>query len=58
MIQEITVGLLFAGAGVYIFNILRKSFSLKEGACPKGCGCSKIDFKKIEEDVKKARIEM
>jgi hypothetical protein len=58
MIQEITIGLLFVGAGAYIFKLFRKNFDSRDGACPKGCGCSKIDFKKIEEDMKKARIEI
>ncbi|MFL5731063.1 MAG: hypothetical protein ACJ75J_16365 [Cytophagaceae bacterium] len=48
MIQEITIGLLFAGAGAYLYRMFRRSFNAKEGACPKGCGCSKIDFKDIE----------
>jgi hypothetical protein len=54
MIQEISIGLLFAGAAAYIFNLFRKSFNAKDGACPKGCGCSKIDFKKIEAEIQKA----
>ncbi len=54
MVQEILIGLLFAGAGAYILNIFRKSFTLKDGSCPKGCGCSKIDFAKIEADIQKS----
>jgi hypothetical protein len=55
MIQEISVGLLFAGAGAYIFNMFRKSFNSKDGTCPKGCGCSKIDFAKIEAEIQKSQ---
>jgi hypothetical protein len=52
MIEEITIGLLFAGAALYLGNMVRKSFSHK-GACPKGCGsCGKIDIDKIEAAIK------
>jgi len=54
MIQEISIGFLFIGAAAYIFNLFRKSFAAKEGACPKGCGCSKIDFNKIEAEIQKS----
>jgi hypothetical protein len=53
MIEEITIGLLFAGAALYLGNMVRKSFSHKGGACPKGCGsCGKIDIDKIEAAIK------
>lgn len=53
MFQLIIIGLLFAAAAFYIFNLLRKNFSLKQSGCPKGCGCSKIDLDKIEAAIKK-----
>jgi hypothetical protein len=53
MIQEITIGLLFAGAAFYLGKMVRTSFIHKEGACPKGCGsCGKIDIEKIEAAIK------
>jgi hypothetical protein len=52
MIQEITIGLLFAGAAIYLGNLVRTSFS-KKGSCAKGCGsCGKIDVEKIEAAIK------
>jgi hypothetical protein len=40
MIQEITIGLLFAGAIGYLGSLFRKSFSKKSTTCV-GCGCGK-----------------
>jgi hypothetical protein len=52
MVQEITIGLLFTGAAVYLANLVRKSFSSTSG-CAKGCGsCGKIDVDKIEASIK------
>jgi hypothetical protein len=52
MIQEITIGILFAAAAVYLGNMVRNSFSHK-GTCSKGCGsCGKIDIDKIEAAIK------
>ena len=53
MIQEITIGILFAGAAFYLGNMVRKSFSQKGGSCPKGCGsCGTLDVDKIEAAIK------
>lgn len=52
MIQQIIILLLFLGAIGYLVNLIRKNFSLKNGSCPKGCGCSQIDMKKIEQELK------
>jgi hypothetical protein len=53
MIQEITIGILFAAAAVYLGNMVKNSFSHKGGACSKGCGsCGKIDIDKIEAAIK------
>jgi hypothetical protein len=52
MIQEITIGLLFGGAAIYLGNMVRTSFSHK-GGCVKGCGsCGKIDIEKIEAAIR------
>ncbi len=56
MAQEIIILLLVVAATGYLINIVRKSFSLKNGACPKGCGCSQIDIKKMEKELKAIEV--
>ncbi len=54
MIQEIIVALVFLAALAYIGKIIYRSFKPKNGVCDKGCGsCSAIDFKKLEQQIKK-----
>lgn len=53
MMQEILIGLIFIAASVYLFRIFRNHFSLKNGSCPKGCGCAGIDFDKLEKKIKR-----
>lgn len=54
MIQEILLGIVFLVALVYIGKIIYRSFNPKNGVCDKGCGsCNAIDFKKLEEQIKK-----
>ncbi len=53
MLQEIFVILLFIAALVYLGRLVYHNFTSDSG-CPKGCGsCSTIDFKKIEQEIKK-----
>ncbi len=54
MIQEIIIALIFLAALAYIGKIIYRSFKPKNGVCDKGCGsCSAIDFKKLEQQIKK-----
>ncbi len=56
MVQDIIVWLIFLGALAYIVKIIYRSFKPKNGICDKGCGsCNAIDFKKLEEQIKKDR---
>ncbi len=41
MLENIFIGLLFAGALTYVGNRLRKEISPKKSGCAKGCGCEK-----------------
>lgn len=53
MIQQILVALIFAAALYYVGRLIYKSFQAKS-ACTTGCGkCGAVDFKKIEEQLKK-----
>ncbi len=56
MVQEIIILVLFITALVYLISIARKTFSLKSGSCPKGCGCSQIDLKKLEKELKPIEV--
>ena len=56
MIQQIIVLILVVAAAAYLFNLFRKTFNSKDGACPKGCGCSNIDIKKIEKELKAVEV--
>ncbi len=52
MIQEILVGILFAGALAYAGQAIYKQFQAKN-SCATGCGkCGAVDFKKIEAELK------
>jgi len=53
MIQQILVVLLFATALFYVGRLIYKNLQAKS-ACSTGCGkCGAVDFKKIEEQLKK-----
>ena len=53
MIQEIIVGLVFAGAVFYVGQLVYKSFQSKS-ACSTGCGkCGALDLQNIEAQIKK-----
>jgi len=53
MVQEILVGIVFAGAVFYVGQLLYKSVQSKS-ACTTGCGkCGAVDFQKIEAQIKK-----
>jgi hypothetical protein len=53
MVQQFLVALAFAAALFYVGRLLYKSFQAKS-ACSTGCGkCGAVDFKKIEEQLKK-----
>jgi len=53
MIQEIIVGIVFAGAVFYVGQLIYKSLQSKS-ACTTGCGkCGAMDFQKIEAQIKK-----
>ena len=57
MMQEIIVILIFVAALTYLGRLLYRNFTTDSG-CPKGCGsCNTIDFKKIEQEVKKREKE-
>lgn len=52
MIQEVLVGIVFAGALFYVGRLIYKNFQSKS-ACATGCGkCGAIDVKKIEAQIK------
>jgi hypothetical protein len=53
MIQTILIILIFIAAVGYLVYMVRRHFSLKEGNCPKGCGCSSLDIEKIEKEFQK-----
>lgn len=50
MIQQLIILLIFAAAVFYLGYIIYKNFSAKETDCGGTCGCSKVDFKKIEKE--------
>lgn len=53
MVQEILVGIVFAGAVFYVGQLIYKSLQSKS-ACTTGCGkCGAVDFQKIESQLKK-----
>jgi len=56
MIQQIIILILVVAATAYLVNIFRKTFNTKSGACPGGCGCSNIDIKKIEKELKAVEV--
>jgi len=45
MIEFIIIGILFAGAVLYLGRLLKKSFDLKNNSCGKGCGCDALKEK-------------
>ena len=52
-VQEIIVVLIFIAALGYLGRLVYRNFTADAG-CPKGCGsCSTIDFKKIEQEMRK-----
>ena len=53
MVEHLIIFLLFTLALVYLGNLVRKQFSVRNaGGCAKGCGaCGNLDFKKIEEQI-------
>jgi hypothetical protein len=52
MIQEVLVGIVFAGAVFYVGQLIYKSFQSKS-VCATGCGkCGALDVKKIEAQIK------
>jgi hypothetical protein len=57
MVQELIILLVFLAAAFYMGRLFYQSFTAKSG-CAKGCGsaCSSIDFKKIQKDLEKKRI--
>jgi uncharacterized membrane protein len=57
MMQEIIVLIVFAAALFYLGRLAYRSFS-KDSSCPKGCGsCDAVDFKKIQEQIRKKEKE-
>jgi len=56
MIQQIIILVLVLAATAYLIGLVRKSFSLKNGACAKGCGCGAIDTKKIEKELQTVKV--
>jgi hypothetical protein len=53
MIQEIIVGIVFAGAVFYVGQLVYRSLQSKS-ACTTGCGkCGALDIQKIEAQIKK-----
>jgi len=56
MIQEVIIFVLVLAAAAYLVGLVRKSFSLKNGACAKGCGCSSIDLKKVEKELQTVKV--
>ena len=56
MVQEVIVGIGFAGAVFYVGQLIYKSLQSKS-ACTSGCGkCGALDFQKIEAQIKKKGI--
>ncbi|HEY3405273.1 MAG TPA: FeoB-associated Cys-rich membrane protein [Ohtaekwangia sp.] len=56
MIQQLLVGLIFAGALFYVGRLIYKSFQSKS-ACTSGCGkCGVVDFQKIEKQIQKEKL--
>ena len=52
MIQEVIVGIIFAGAVFYVGQLVYKSVQSKS-ACTTGCGkCGALDVKKLEAQIK------
>jgi hypothetical protein len=55
MVQQITIGLIFIGAVVYLGRLIYRHFQAKH-ACATGCGkCGAVDFEKIERQIKSAQ---
>jgi hypothetical protein len=53
MIQEVILGIVFAGAVFYVGQLIYKSLQSKS-ACTTGCGkCGALDIQKIEAQIKK-----
>lgn len=53
MVQEVIVGIVFAGAVFYVGQLIYKSLQSKS-ACSTGCGkCGALDIQKIESQIKK-----
>ncbi|HEY5917194.1 MAG TPA: FeoB-associated Cys-rich membrane protein [Chryseolinea sp.] len=53
MIQEVIVGIVFAGAVFYVGQLVYRSLQSKS-ACTTGCGkCGALDIQKIEAQIKK-----
>jgi hypothetical protein len=53
MVQEILLVIIFAGAVLYVAQLVYKSLQSKS-ACDSGCGkCGAVDFQKIEAQIKK-----
>jgi hypothetical protein len=51
MVQQIIIGLIFAGSIAFLVRMIYHSFQAKH-ACTTGCGkCGAIDFKKIETQI-------
>lgn len=49
-IQEVLIGLIFIGSGIYLARLVYRQFT--KGNCASGCGkCQTIDFKKVEKQV-------
>ncbi|MBF9253061.1 FeoB-associated Cys-rich membrane protein [Pontibacter sp. 172403-2] len=58
MVQQIIILLVFIAALAYIGRMLYRNFTVK-GGCASGCsGCSAIDFKKIQKDLEKKRMQV
>jgi len=56
MVQEVIVGIVFAGAVFYVGQLIYRSLQSKS-ACTSGCGkCGALDFQKIEAQIKKKGI--
>jgi hypothetical protein len=51
MIQSIFIIVLFLAALAYLSWSVRKQFSSKTNSCAKGCGCSSVDLKKVEQEI-------
>lgn len=56
MIQEVLLGMVFAGAVFYVVRLIYKNFQSKS-ACATGCGkCGALDIKKIEARLKEKGV--